>query len=118
MEEFKDEQVERNICVAFVLTLTIICTFNKRSETKQWKRHMQATAKYYQTKVLQEDGSVKGTSQGAIKIVNVSTNPKVVSIDAKGKLKLLRLGVTTITVKSGRKENYTNHGCCENLIRN
>ena len=33
-----------------------------------------------------------------------STNPKVASIDAKGKLKALRLGVTTITVKSGTKK--------------
>ncbi len=40
-----------------------------------------------------------------------STNPKVASIDAKGKLKALRLGVTTITVKSGtKKEKLYDHG--------
>lgn len=37
-----------------------------------------------------------------------SSNTKVASVDAKGKLKALRLGVTTITVKSGGKtKKYT-----------
>ena len=37
-----------------------------------------------------------------------SSNAKVASVDAKGKLKALRLGVTTITVKSGAKtKKYT-----------
>ncbi|MCI6790564.1 MAG: hypothetical protein MR589_05770 [Lachnobacterium sp.] len=37
-----------------------------------------------------------------------SSNAKVATVNAKGKLKALRLGVTTITVKSGvKKKNYT-----------
>ena len=96
-------------CMAFVLTLTIICT--SISAVKPTVETTYAATVQNITKstkvVCRKTVAVKAPS-GYKNCKYSSTNPKVASIDAKGKLKALRLGVTTITVKSGtEKKSYT-----------
>ena len=96
-------------CMAFVLTLTIICT--SISAVKPTVETTYAATVQNITKsttvVCRKTVAVKAPS-GYKNCKYSSTNPKVASIDAKGKLKALRLGVTTITVKSGtKKKSYT-----------
>lgn len=96
-------------CMAFVLTLTIICT--SMSAVKPTVETTYAATVQNITKsakvVCRKTVAVKAPS-GYKNCKYSSTNPKVASIDAKGKLKALRLGVTTITVKSGtKKKSYT-----------
>ena len=92
-------------CMAFVLTLTIICT--SISAVKPTVETTYAATVQNITKstkvVCRKTVAVKAPS-GYKNCKYSSTNPKVASIDAKGKLKALRLGVTTITVKSGTKK--------------
>ena len=96
-------------CMAFVLTLTIMCT--SMSAVKPTVETTYAATVQNITKsakvVCRKTVAVKAPS-GYKNCKYSSTNPKVASIDAKGKLKALRLGVTTITVKSGtKKKSYT-----------
>lgn len=96
-------------CMAFVLTLTIICT--SMSAVKPTVETTYAATVQNITKsakvVCRKTVAVKAPS-GYKNCKYSSTNPKVASIDAKGKLKALRLGITTITVKSGtKKKSYT-----------
>lgn len=108
MEEFKDEQVDE--------TVHGICTyidnyvyFDERSEPTvetTYAATVQNITKSAKV-VCRKTVAVKAPS-GYKNCKYSSTNPKVASIDAKGKLKALRLGVTTITVKSGtKKKSYT-----------
>lgn len=95
--------------MAFVLTLTIMCT--SMSAVKPTVETTYAATVQNITKstkvVCRKTVAVKAPS-GYKNCKYSSTNPKVASIDAKGKLKALRLGVTTITVKSGtKKKSYT-----------
>ena len=96
-------------CMAFVLTLTIMCT--SISAVKPTVETTYAATVQNITKsttvVCRKTVAVKAPS-GYKNCKYSSTNPKVASIDAKGKLKALRLGITTITVKSGtKKKSYT-----------
>ena len=99
-------------CMAFVLTLTIMCT--SMSAVKPTVETTYAATVQNITKstkvVCRKTVAVKAPS-GYKNCKYSSTNPKVASIDAKGKLKALRLGVTTIGKKRYEKEKLYDHGC-------
>lgn len=96
-------------CMAFVLALVV--TFTSMSVVGPTVEKTYAATVPNITRstkvVCRKTAAVKAPA-GYKNCKYSSSNPKVASIDAKGKLKALRLGVTTITVKSGtKKESYT-----------
>lgn len=96
-------------CLAFVLALALAFTSANVTAPMVETTYAATTQTITQstTVVCKKTATVK-VPAGYRNCKFSSSNAKVATVNAKGKLKALRLGVTTITVKSGvKKKNYT-----------
>lgn len=99
----------RKQCAAFVLAFALVFTSGNMIGLSMETTYAATTQTITRstTVVCNKSANVKAP-KGYRNCKFSSSNAKVASVDARGKLEALRLGVTTITVKSGAKtKKYT-----------
>ena len=99
----------RKQCAAFVLAFALVFTSGNMTGLSMETTYAATTQTITRstTVVCNNSANVKAP-KGYRNCKFSSSNAKVASVDARGKLEALRLGVTTITVKSGAKtKKYT-----------
>ena len=96
-------------CAAFVLAFALAFTSVNMTGLSVETTYAATTQTITRsTTVVCKKNAVVKAPKGYRNCKFLSSNSKVATVNAKGKLKALRLGVTTITVKSGAKtKKYT-----------